>query len=374
MDTSSALFLLADRARTLGFSAIGITRADAPPERKHRLHEALERGHHAGMDWLKDTEARRADPQILWPDARSIIMLGTNYGPATDPMEDLARKDRGNISVYARRQDYHEVIKGRLKELAGLFAAKTGSEVKVFVDTAPVMEKPLAEAAGLGWQGKHSALVSRTFGSWLFLGAIYTDAELPASTPQKESCGKCTKCLDVCPTDAFPEPFKLNARKCLAYYSNEHHGIIPREYRAPMGNRIFGCDDCLAVCPWNKFAEQTRDAKLAVRDRLTLPKLKDLLRLDETGFKEMTRATPLRRLGYARFLRNVLIAAGNSGEAGMVDSMRTHLDHSDPAVRVSAIWALAQLLDKAGFSALRDQAIGCESDPDVLDEWRTGAA
>ncbi|MCB9992741.1 MAG: tRNA epoxyqueuosine(34) reductase QueG [Hyphomicrobiaceae bacterium] len=375
-DAARVLPELAKRAQSLGFSVVGIAGADSRPDLPARLRHALAEGHHAGMIWLAQTEARRADPKILWPEVKSIIMLGTNYGPPGDPLADLAATGRGNISVYARRRDYHDVIKGRLKDLAGFFAASTGAEVKVFVDTAPVMEKPLAEAAGLGWQGKHTALVSRAFGSWLFLGAIFTNADLPASKAHPESCGRCTKCLDICPTDAFPAPFELDARKCLAYYSNEHHGIIPRRFRAPMGNRIFGCDDCLAVCPWNKFAETSRDIKLSVRAELVLPELADLLALDEAGFRSLARGSPLRRLGYARFLRNVLIAAGNSENEALMHGVKNHLSNPDPVVRASAVWALSQLMDVDHFSALREATIGCESDADVRTEWQSapGAA
>lgn len=360
---------LLKRAEKLGFGSVGVADASSRPDLPERLSAALAAGHHADMAWMADTKERRSQPQNLWPEVQSIIMLGTNYGPETDPMADLAQKDCANISVYARQTDYHEVIKGRLKELAGLFANLSGHEVKVFVDTAPVMEKPLAEAAGLGWQGKHTALVSRDFGSWLFLGAIFTTAKLPSDERHAESCGSCTACLDVCPTNAFPAPFKLDARRCLAYYSNEHQGMIPQEFRAPMGNRIFGCDDCLAVCPWNKFAKQSSDLKLAARSELHLPKIETLLKFDETKFKEFFRRTPLRRLGFTRFLRNLLIVAGNSGNKHLPELIFVHLKDKDTSVRASAVWALSKLLAPNEFEILRIKEVGHETDAMVLDEW-----
>ena len=258
-------------------TAFGIAPATARPDLPAKLNAALEAGWHGDMAWMAETAERRGSPTALWPEARSVIMLGVNYAPEVDPLASLAERSNGTISVYARNRDYHELIKGRLKELAGLLARRSGAEVKVFVDTAPLMEKPLAEAAGLGWQGKHSVLVSREFGSWLFLGAILTSAELPYDEPHPESCGTCSKCLDVCPTNAFPAPFRLDARRCIAYLTVEHHGPIPHEFRAAIGNRIFGCDDCLAVCPWNKFAQASHEAKLMARAELTAPALADLV-------------------------------------------------------------------------------------------------
>jgi len=356
------------RAEALGFDAFGIARADARPDLPEKLAHALAEGWHADMEWMAETEERRGDPRRLWAEARSVILLGVNYGPETDPMALLAEKNIGIISAYARNRDYHDIIKGRLKELAGLMARRLGSDVKVFVDTAPLMEKPLAEAAGLGWQGKHSVLVSRQFGSWLFLGAILTDAELPPDTPGAESCGSCTRCLDICPTDAFPAPFRLDARKCLAYYSVEHKGPIPREFRVAMGNRVYGCDDCLAVCPWNKFASVSREAKLRSRAEFERPALADLVLLDDAGFRELFSGSPVKRIGHARFLRNVLICLGNSDNAAHLPAILTRMDDASPLVRGAAIWALRRL-DPQGADAVRQERLAQESDADVREEW-----
>ncbi len=278
-------------------------------------------------------------------------------------------RERGNISVYARNRDYHELIKGKLKELAGLLARRTGAEVKVFVDTAPVMEKPLAEAAGIGWQGKHTVLVSREFGSWLFLGAILTSAELPPDAPHEESCGTCTRCLDICPTNAFPAPFQLDARRCLAYLNIEHKGPIPHEFRGAMGNRIYGCDDCLAVCPWNKFAAATREAKLRARDDLKSPALADLAQLDDAGFRGLFAGSPVKRLGHARFLRNVLIAVGNSGSAALAPLAETRLGDAEPLIRGAAVWAMRRLVAPDKAAALALAFLARESDMSVRAEW-----
>jgi epoxyqueuosine reductase len=357
------------RAESLGFEAFGIARADARPDLPARLATALAAGWHAEMDWMQETARRRGAPQALWPEARSVVVVGMNYGPDADPLETLGRPDVGTISVYARNRDYHELIKGRLKELAGLLARRTGAEVKVFVDTAPLMEKPLAEAAGLGWQGKHSVLVSRAFGSWLFLGAILTSAELPADTPHPQSCGTCRRCLDACPTNAFPAPFRLDARKCLAYLNNEHKGPIPRRYRAAMGNRIFGCDDCLAVCPWNKFASVSREIRLEARADLMAPPLAELARLDDAGFRARFAGSPVKRIGHARFLRNVLIAIGNSGDPGLLPLVEARLDDPAPMIRGAAIWALRRLADPAKVAALRARHAPVEHDGAVEEEW-----
>lgn len=356
------------RAEALGFDAFGIARADARPDLPAKLHHALSEGWHAEMDWMAETEERRGSPLKLWPEARSVILLGVNYGPETNPMDLLAEKSIGIISAYARNRDYHEIIKGRLKELAGILARQSGAEVKVFVDTAPLMEKPLAEAAGLGWQGKHSVLVSRDFGSWLFLGAILTSAELPVNHPHAESCGSCRKCLSACPTDAFPAPFRLDARKCLAYYSVEHKGPIPREFRVPMGNRVYGCDDCLAVCPWNKFAKVSREAKLRSRPEFERPQLADLAALDDAGFRALFAGSPVKRIGHARFLRNVLICIGNSGDVRLLGAVRDRLDDADALVRGAAVWALRRL-DPDGAETVRERHLAGETDAGVRHEW-----
>lgn len=359
---------LRSRAKTLGFDSFGIAPADSRPDLAQKLRTALAEGWHADMEWMEETSDRRQSPASLWPDVKSVIMVGVNYGPAENPLTRLTDKTLANVSVYAQGRDYHEVIKGRLKELAGLLARRTGAEVKVFVDTAPVMEKPLAEAAGLGWQGKHSVLVSREAGSWLFLGAIFTSADLPADLPHAESCGTCTRCLDICPTDAFPAPFRLDARKCLAYYSVEHKGQIPEEFRKPMGNRVFGCDDCLAVCPWNKFARQASDDKLAAREAIQSAQLSDMLALDDAGFRSFFAQTPVKRLGSARFLRNCLVAAGNSGDATHLPAIHRLMHHQSPLVRGMAVWALRQLAAQEA-DTLRDAALAAEPDPEVKAEW-----
>lgn len=357
------------RAKALGFDAFGVTSADARPDLVEKLRSALAQGWHADMEWMADTAERRSAPAALWEDVRSIIVLGSNYAPDADPLDRLADKGLGNISAYAQRRDYHDVIKGRLKELAGLLARRAGAGVKVFVDTAPVMEKPLAEAAGLGWQGKHSVLVSREFGSWLFLGVIFTSAELPADAPHTENCGNCRRCLDVCPTDAFPAPFRLDARKCLAYYSVEHRGQIPLAFRKPMGNRVFGCDDCLAVCPWNKFAKRSQDARLAVRPELAQTRIGDLLTLDDAGFRQLFAGSPVKRLGSARFLRNCLVVAGNSGEKALAPHAERLLGHESALVRGMAVWALRQLLEGERLAAVEKRHRAGETDAGVLAEW-----
>ncbi len=359
------------RAQALGFDSFGIASADARPDLPEKLNAALASGWHADMDWMADTAGRRGSPQGMWPQARSVILLGLNYGPETDPLAVLGEKSLGSISVYARNRDYHELIKGKLKEIAGLLASRTGEDVKVFVDTAPLMEKPLAEAAGLGWQGKHSVLVSRDFGSWLFLGAILTAADLPKNEPHGESCGSCTRCLDICPTHAFPAPFQLDARRCLAYLTVEHKGPIPVQFRAPMGNRIYGCDDCLAVCPWNKFASVSREAKLRARADLERPALADLVQLDDSGFRAMFAGSPIKRIGHARFLRNVLIAVGNSADQALVPLVEARLDADDPLVRGAAIWALRRLAPEGAERRMPD-ALPRETDQQVVGEW-TGA-
>jgi epoxyqueuosine reductase len=321
------------------------------------------------MDWLAANAARRGNPSVLWPEVGSVVMLGLNYGPDADPLATLARKDRGAISVYARNRDYHDLIKGRLKEIAGRFAAKSGSGAKVFVDTAPLMEKPLAAAAGIGWQGKHTNLVSRDFGSWLFLGAILTEVALPPDPAETDHCGNCRACLDVCPTDAFPAPYRLDARRCLSYLTIEHKGPVPHEFRKAMGNRIYGCDDCLAVCPWKKFAQTTRETKLAARDDLVAPPLAELAALDDATFRARFSGSPIKRIGRDRFLRNVLIAIGNSEDPELAGVAERRLDDPSPLVRGAAVWALANLLPAEKFAALRDRLMPAESDPEVGGEW-----
>jgi epoxyqueuosine reductase len=329
------------------------------------------------MDWMADTMGRRADPRALWNGVKSVVMVAVNYGPAGDPMAGLAMKDVGVISVYARNRDYHDVMKGRLKQLAGWLssaARPTPIDVKIFVDTAPVMEKPLAAAAGLGWQGKHTNLVSREFGSWLFLGALFTDLDLKPDAAETDHCGTCRACLDICPTRAFSAPYQLDARRCISYLTIEHKGHIAREFRGPIGNRIYGCDDCLAVCPWNKFAKGAREAKLAEREDLAAPPLAELAALDEVGFRARFAGGPIKRLGHVRFLRNILIAIGNSGDPTLVASAAARLAHPSPLVRAMAVWALSRLCNARAFAEYARHREARETDETVLVEWRaTGA-
>ena len=354
-------------AAKAGFAGVHVTAATLPEEIAGRLDAFIASGHQGDMSWLADTAARRASPRAMWPEARSAIILTMNYGPDHDPMDNLAAASHGNVSVYARGRDYHEVIKGRLKQLAGQFAARSGADVKVFVDTAPLMEKPLAAQGGAGWQGKHTNLVSREHGSWLFLGTILTTADLPPDALETDHCGSCTRCLDVCPTDAFPAPYQLDARRCISYLTIEHKGQIPAEFRPAIGNRIFGCDDCLAVCPWNKYA--ARAAEVKFHGPGDMPALADLLALDDAGFRKMFAGSPVRRAGHDRFLRNVLVAAGNSGDADLVPLIEALLGHDSPMVRGMAVWALRCLLDEEGYRALRSVHVPHEVDETILGEW-----
>lgn len=325
------------------------------------------------MGWMESTAARRAAPTAMWPDVRSVVMLGLNYGPNDDPMAVLAQRDRGAISVYARNRDYHDVIKGRLKQIAARFAARSGAVVKVFVDTAPLMEKPLAEAAGIGWQGKHTNVVSREFGSWLFLGAILTDLEIPYDDAEEDHCGSCRACIDICPTDAFPAPYQLDARRCISYLTIEHDGPIPHEFRAAIGNRIYGCDDCLAVCPWNRFAKQGREAKLSARDDLNAPFLAELVRLDDRAFRRFFAGSPIKRIGRDRFVRNVLIAIGNSRDGSLASEAEPLLDDATAQVRGAAIWAVWRLTSEVALATHRARRMEQESDPTVIAEWRAAS-
>jgi epoxyqueuosine reductase len=333
-----------------------------------RLREFLAAGAHGDMAWMATNADRRGDPHALWPDARSVVMLGLNYGPADDPLAILKQRTRGGISVYAGGDDYHELIKPRLKALGRWLIEKAGGDIKVFVDTAPVMEKPLAAAAGLGWQGKHTNLVSRQLGSWLFLGAIFTTLDLPPDVPEADHCGHCRACLDVCPTAAFPAPYRLDARRCISYLTIEHKGPIPRALRPLIGNRIYGCDDCLAVCPWNKFAQAGHEAKLAAREALRAPLLAELAHLDDAAFRGLFTKSAVKRIGRPRFVRNVLIAIGNSGDAALAGEAERLLDDASPLVRGAAIWALGRL-DRARFERCAAAHSTGETDPDVIAEW-----
>ncbi|HET7412733.1 MAG TPA: tRNA epoxyqueuosine(34) reductase QueG [Pararhizobium sp.] len=363
---------LAEDAKRLGFAGLRIAAAGSVAAAGDRLQAFVDTGRHGTMGWMAETAERRADPMALWPEARSVIMLSMNYGPDCDPLGLLHRPERGAISVYARHRDYHDIIKGRLKEIAGRFAARTGADVKIFVDTAPVMEKPLAAAAGLGWQGKHTNLVSREFGSWLFLGSIFTTAELTPDEPERDRCGSCRACLDACPTNAFPAPYQLDARRCISYLTIEHAGPIPHEFREAIGNRIYGCDDCLAVCPWNKFASAAHEQKLVARADLAEPKLADLLKLDDAAFRVFFSGSPVKRIGRDRFIRNVLIAAGNSADPSLTEPCRALLGDPSPLVRGAAVWALSKLTSRLDMAGMTEAV--AEDDPDVRDEWALALA
>ena len=367
-------FLDAD-ARRLGFDAVGVAPAVEDGLAGERLETFVAEGRHGTMGWMPETVERRRSARALWPEVRSIIVLGMNYGPDEDPTSLQARGDRGAISVYARNRDYHDVIKGRLKELGQRLIARAGPgpdgslrEMKVFVDTAPVMEKPLGQAAGLGWQGKHTNLVSRDFGSWLFLGSIFTTLDLEPDAPGRDLCGSCRACQDACPTDAFPAPYRLDARRCISYLTIETAKPVPAEFRAAMGNRIYGCDDCLAVCPWNKFASAAREAKLVAREALKAPRLQDLLELDDTAFRALFSGSPVKRAGRDKFVSNCLIAAGNSGSADLLPAVRERLGDAAPLVRAMAVWALGRLAPEEAL-AMREDARHKEPDETVAGEW-----
>jgi epoxyqueuosine reductase len=362
-----------EEAAAQGFDLCRITRPDSIPKAPERLDTFLSDSHHGTMDWMSETRERRSDPKALWSEVRSIVMFGFNYAPEEDPRGILGKPDKAAISVYARNRDYHDVIKGRLKEIATRFAARAGEDVKVFVDTAPVMEKPLAEAAGLGWQGKHTNLVSRSYGSWLFLGSLFTTAELDFDIPEKDHCGSCRACLDACPTAAFPVPYRLDARRCISYLTIEHKGPIDPALRPLIGNRIYGCDDCLAACPWNKFAASASEMKLKAREDLKEPSVEFLLTLDDAGFRSFFSGSPVKRIGRDRFVRNVLIAAGNSGDAGLIGQCLKLAGDPSPTVRGMAVWALKRLMLPEEFLRF-SQAHAAEDDPDVQEEWRMAGA
>jgi epoxyqueuosine reductase len=359
---------LAALAHAQGFDALRVTRPEAIGAAGDRLRAFLEQGRHGEMDWMARNADRRQSPAVLWPQVRSVVMLGMSYGPATDPLGVLAERSRGAISCYAQGKDYHDIVKRGLIVVARALSQATGEDVKVFVDTAPLMEKPLAAAAGIGWQGKHTNLVSRTAGSWLFLGAILTTAVIEPDAPESDHCGSCRRCLDVCPTDAFPAPYQLDARRCIAYLTIEHKGHIPLEFREPIGNRVFGCDDCLAVCPWNKFASAAREVRFHARNETDSPPLAELLDLDEAAFRARFAGTPVKRTGRDRVVRNALIAAGNSADATLLPHVRRRLDDTSPLVRAMAAWALARLAPaEAALEAARRAER--EGDVDVRAEW-----
>ncbi len=361
---------LACDARAAGFDLMRVTKPAAIGQAGERLRHFLQDNHHGTMAWLATHADRRADPHVLWPEARSILMFGLSYAPDENPIATAVPAQRGVISAYARGRDYHDLVKKGLKRVARLLAAETGADVKVFVDTAPLMEKPLAQAAGIGWQGKHTNLVSRTAGgSWLFLGAILTTAELPPDEPEADHCGSCRRCLDACPTAAFPAPYQLDARRCIAYLTIEHAGPIPQEFRRAIGNRVFGCDDCLAVCPWNKFAAAARDQRLAAKAETANPPLAELITLDDAQFRTRFAGTPIKRTGRNRFVRNVLIAVGNAGDKSLLPAVVRLLDDSAPVVRGAAVWALTQLADQSAWAAARARHLPLEPDESVRDEW-----
>ena len=341
--------LIRERALATGFDALGFCRAELGVEARERLAAFLSAGHHGDMGWLASRASARSNPHSLWPNARSIVVTGVSYAPERDPLTTVGMPDRGSISVYARHRDYHDVVKGMLKHLGQFIAARFAAQVKVFVDTAPVMEKPLAQQSGIGWQGKHTNLVSRTQGSWLFLGEVYTSLEIEPDEPATDHCGTCTRCLSICPTNAFPAPYRLDATRCISYLTIEHHGPIPEELRPLMGNRIYGCDDCLAVCPWNRFAQPTPHEKLRGREGLEAPRLAELAALDDAGFRAMFSGSPIKRLGRDRFVRNVLIAIGNSAESSLAPVAVRLTQDPNPVVADAARWARDRLgrLDEA---------------------------
>lgn len=361
---------LKEQALEAGFDAMGFVGVDELPDLRQVLESFVKTGRHGDMGWLKDHLERRSHPTGLWPEVRSVIMLGMNYGPPGDPLDGLEEKSSGLISVYAKGKDYHTIINKRLKRVAGWLHRETGGEVKIFVDTAPVTEKPLAASAGIGWQGKHSNIVSRQFGSWLFLGAIFTTVELASSGEEGDHCGGCTSCLDICPTQAFVAPYQLDARRCISYLTIEYKGHISPELREKMGNHVFGCDDCLAVCPWNKFAQLAGEQRFHARPQCDNPPLRQLLELDEAGFRQRFAGTPIKRAGRDCFVRNVLIACGNSGDDGLVENITPLLGDEAPVVRAMAVWALWRLMDEKDFLSLKNEVAEKETDLQVRSEWK----
>lgn len=366
---SKAQDALKTKAAAEGLTSLRVTKAHLPDTVGERLEVFLDQQHHGDMTWLEDRVPHRKSPDALWPEAKSAIVLAQPYTPDMDPLERLQHKDTGVISVYAVNRDYHDVFKGKLKRLASWFHQYTDEQVKIFVDTAPLMEKPLAAQAGLGWQGKHTNLVSRELGSWFFIGTILTTADLKTDEPEVDHCGTCTACLDICPTKAFPAPHQLDARRCISYLTIEHKGHIAKEFRTAMGNRIYGCDDCLAVCPWNKFAQAASETKLIARDDLCAPKLTDLLQLDDASFRKRFAGSPVKRTGRDRFIRNCLIAAGNSKQDNLLPVITTHLNDPQPIIRAMAVWALRQLASHNVVERERNKHLPREQDQDVRMEW-----
>ncbi|HVJ35522.1 MAG TPA: tRNA epoxyqueuosine(34) reductase QueG [Terriglobia bacterium] len=356
-------------ALKLGFDAVGFAPATLAETARQDLAQFIEEGRHGEMQWLEDKAERRGDPKVLWPEACSVIVLGLNYAPANDPFDFKERPETGNISVYARHRDYHDTVKKKLKALGRWMAERYDCGIKVFVDTAPVMEKPLAQQARLGWQGKHTNLVSRDFGSWLFLGEVYTTLDLGADEPEADHCGSCHRCLDICPTQAFTGPYRIDARRCISYLTIEHKGPIPRDLRPLMGNRIYGCDDCLAICPWNKYAQVSAQSDFQPRGALTAPRLRELAALDDETFRALFTASPIKRIGRDRFLRNVLTAIGNSGHRDLADCAINLLEDPSPLVRGAAIWALSRLVERPGIEQEAARFRAAERDESVRAEW-----
>ncbi|WP_258549137.1 tRNA epoxyqueuosine(34) reductase QueG [Thalassospira profundimaris] len=368
-----------DKAKDIGFDVCGVARPEIDPRNQQRLDEFVAGREFGSMEWMADPERlpRRRDPRVLWEDVKSVIVLGTNYGPAEDPLTLLDHPDRAMISVYAQNRDYHDLIKKRLKQLARWLMEQSGEgeQVKVFVDTAPVLEKPLAQSAAIGWQGKHTNVVSRQYGSWLFLGEVFTTLEFDdaPNRPEIDHCGSCRNCLDACPTNAFPAPYKLDARKCISYLTIEHDGVIPREFRVAMGNRIYGCDDCLSVCPWNKFASRTEELAFIPRAELTAPRLADFLDMDDTAFRAFFTGSPIKRIGREKFLRNVLIAIGNAGDRQVVPRLQMLLADPSALIRASVVWALSRLMTIDEFAEIRQSQLAGEQDETVRTEWEAMA-
>ncbi|PCI50556.1 MAG: tRNA epoxyqueuosine(34) reductase QueG [Alphaproteobacteria bacterium] len=356
-------------AKDAGFDLIKFTDPYGLEPNADHFRQFIDLNRHGHMAWMKEKTDRRSDPRTLWPEVKSIILLAMNYGPDQDPLDNLKLTSTGNISVYARGKDYHDVVKKKLKQVARDIHRKFDAGVKVFVDTAPVMEKPLAQMAGLGWQGKHTNLVSRTFGSWLFLGSIFTTLELAPDPAEADHCGSCRKCLDICPTDAFPAPYQLDARRCISYLTIEYKGHIAEEFRKPMGNRIYGCDDCLAVCPWNKYARKLDEPAYLPRVELAFPELADLVELDDTSFRKVFSGSPIKRIGRDYFIRNVLIAMGNSGNINFIAKVEQKLKDPSPYIRAMAVWSLGELCDKKQWIAHKHKYYESETDTHVLQEW-----
>ena len=361
---------IGEKALELGFDDFGFTDLTASADIKNNFLSFLEKGHHGDMLWLENNVERRVDPLVMWGEAKTALVLAQNYAPDNNPIDNLKLKNRANISVYARGDDYHKVIKKKLKSLAGWMAREYKTEVKVFVDTAPIMEKPLAQSSGIGWQGKHTNLVSKNYGSWLFLGVILISIKLPVNVSENDHCGTCQACIDVCPTKAFPKPYQLDARKCISYLTIEHKGHIPLKYRSAIGNRVYGCDDCLAVCPWNKFAKTARENRLRSRELLDMPELSGFLDFDDFQFRQFFSGSPIKRIGRNKFLRNVIIAIGNSGQIRNIGKLKEKLTDESSLVRAMAVWALSCLMNFEDFNNLKKSYFAVEADKNVIEEWK----